>query len=472
MDYSKFDKIGENDEEEERKAREEDAKRAKDEVEKVRKVNRGIEAADGAAENEDEDSDDELSPLFWTKPPNLRKNPSKKALAMQELLENMVYDRPPEELAEDFKERGNISFKQDKYKDAMTLYTEALEWAYKAWSTEKDVSGTIGTILSNRSAVQLKQKNYRSAIKEAEASLKVSPNGPSSNKARYRGTRACLALNKPDEAFKKFLTGVAENSSSKQDIGLREEENDDDEVRKNKRKLLAETSELASVMKEAQALREKLVIAEHQKSKDLLQEKQEDALWRERFASHGINLGPLTMDLQPLTGGAEKTGGRGPNPKILQDGTWAWQTIFMYPEYSQSDFIQAFEECNTLRDVLNTMFPPGATESAPWDLNNAYNVTSIEVFFRERATVTFDLSRPLKPQNINLMEEEEKDVATRRWFRVPLEATLGEVLHNSHYVIPGLPVFVVVSKANTRFYKLFLESCREKDGPIVDLKVN
>ena len=466
MDYSKFNNVVDEEEDVEKKLKDEDAKRALEQVRAARRAN-GLKDEDAT---DSDDSDDETCPLFWTKPPSARKNPSQKALAMEKLIEDMAYgERSPASIAESCKERGNVAFKQGNLKDAMSLYTEALDYAHQAWTDSNDMSNLVATILSNRSAIQMKRRNFRSAINEAVASLRASSNGPSSNKARFRGAKACLELKKPDDAFAKFLNGSLTSAAQEgQSLALTILDSDDEETKAKKKQMNLELAELANLVREAKKMQEVIAKVEKEKTKSLLEEKKEDALWRERFATHDIQIGSISMDIRAMAGVKGNASTTFPT-SMESSGVWSWPCLFMYPEFSQSDFVQAFSEENSLEEVLMTMFPPGIPQYAPWDARQEYIVSELEVYFRERAAAPFNLTRPLASQVKQLVEQEENDIQVRRWFRVPLTATLGQILRRKEYVIPGVPLFIVISKKSRKYRPLFLESCKRKDGPVVDL---
>lgn len=499
IDYSKFEALDDAELElEEARAKEIDFKARKDELERARDANK---PRGGDDEDDDEDSDMEDSPLFWTKPPSARKNPSKKALALEEMFNNMVYeDRDPAHLAEDFKERGNVSFRHGQLKDALHLYEEALSWAYKSWTDNHDASEVIGAILSNRAAINLKLGNFRSTIQDAFASLKVAPHGSSANKAKFRGATACLALNKPSEAQIKFLerndppAPPATTSKEKTMIVKRDEDdmitNEEgqlvpmtaEQLEKRKQKRLEEEREKAKQLelelKNIEGLREKakkMIREQMEKEKQayalFVEQRRADAAWRATLAKHDVQVGPLTMDLQPFTGGKEQKGSPGPRPDTTDPENWAWPCLLMYPEHSQSDFVQAFHESSTFLDLLSMIFPPNAP-APDWDTTGSYVVDQLEVYFRERMVKAYDLTRPLSAQTSGLLEAEDDDFRTRKWYRVPLETALHRVIRrNPHYVVPGIATFVIVSRSKKSGYReVFLTSCKQRDGSVVEFQ--
>lgn len=489
LDYSKFSVLGDEEADVmEQKALALDSAQAKDFLTKSR----------FRGESSDSDSDSELSPLFWTKPPSARRNPSTKALELEAMFEKMVYQgRDSKSLAEDFKERGNASFRHGHWKDAESLFGEALQWAYKAWTEEFDASELIAGVLANRAAIQLKIGNFRSAIKDAFASLKLAPYGASANKAKFRGAMACLALDRAKEAEERFLlrndppedlvrrerlvkqaakfSNDGGGEASKEIIPVSPEVAEKERMKEFKiqeerakqlameLKSLETLKENASKMKREQEEKEKRAYAES------IRQHREDADWCATLVKHGVRVGPLTMDLQPYTGGREQKGGQGPRPDITNPQYWAWPCLFMYPEHSQSDFVQAFHESSSFYDVLSTMFPPNVP-APEWDAKTgAYTIDQLEVYYRERLVGAYDLTRALSTQINGLVDAEDENFCARKWYRVPLKTQFAKVLvNNKAYVVPGVPTFVVVSKASKAYRELFLKSCRERDGSVLE----
>ena len=458
---AKFGSLGREEEEEERRTREEDARRTREAAEAVRKS-----SARAAARERDDgsDSSDEegLSPLFWTKPPSerRRKPATKEELAVEEMLTKMVYeDRSPAVLADEFKQRGNDAFRQGQLKEALSLYSEAMHWNKQAEPTETfDPVALTALIYCNRAAVSLKLGNLRTALKEAKISLKMGEQFPSVEKAKFRAAKACIGLRRPRDALA-YLADARFDTN-------------------------AEATKLREEASQLQRRVEADIRAEERK---LYEKRKADDALRKLYASRpGLKVGPLTMDLLPYTGGSEQVGERGPapTPSVAVPGTLVWPVLFMYPEHAQSDFVQAMEETTSFEELLSTMFPPGAPAPAPWDKGDdarvgpAYRVPELEVYFRERAVEAFDLSKPLEPQALKMRKAQaEKDEGVvaptasdfeeKKWVRVKLARTLGEALAHPLCVVPGIPVFCVVSRVSSEARREFLKACA-RDGPVVE----
>lgn len=439
---TKFDNVVDEEEEQERQLVQQDLERVKREAELARKRRE--------EEEEDSDSDSAESPLFWTKPPSMRKNATKEQLEMEKTFNSMIYDdKPPQQLAVEAKDRGNIALQQGFCDVARDAYKEGLKFAHQAWNDEFNATELIATLLSNRAQVELKVKNYRAAIKDCKASLKLVP---TSNKAKFRGAKACLAINKPAEALECFLREVDESvGEGLVVVAVATKPSEADKTAEELRtlaKLKRECVLLDKTIRERAATLANRIAAQANL----------ELKWRELFAQHRVKVGPLTMDLQHYTGGAETVGNPGPKPTIQPNGAWAWPVLFMYPEHAQSDFVKEFAESTRFRDMLGTMFA-----TAPdWDVNHRYEqVADLQVYVRERQVKEYDLTRPFEVQTGLHLEEIHSNL---RWFKVALNLSLGEVLQHSKLVVPGLPTFIVLSRKSLAYNKTFLDSIARLEG--------
>lgn len=100
------------------------------------------------------------------------------------------------EEAEIYKSKGNEAFKSEKYEEALSFYTKAVNLA------ETD-SRDLATYLKNRAAAYLKIKEYEKAIKDCDEALKIIPEDP---KALFRRSQALENLEKFEEAYRDAKT--------------------------------------------------------------------------------------------------------------------------------------------------------------------------------------------------------------------------------------------------------------------------
>eukprot|EP00899_Mesostigma_viride_P029603 jgi/Mesvir1/9828/Mv19663-RA.1 len=127
--------------------------------------------------------------IFMDKiPDNIEDNPD--LLAIQALM----YDDDPVEVAENFKRQGNHALTRGApfYNNAVKFYTQALE--AKAGIPEND-----SIYLSNRAHVYLLQGNFGKAFNDAQQAIALNPGNI---KAYFRAAKACVQLNKYEEAAK------------------------------------------------------------------------------------------------------------------------------------------------------------------------------------------------------------------------------------------------------------------------------
>ncbi|KAJ8711376.1 hypothetical protein PYW07_008618 [Mythimna separata] len=96
------------------------------------------------------------------------------------------------EEAETYKNKGNEAFKVEKYEEAVSLYSKAVDLA------EKD-SRDLSTYLKNRAAAYLKIKDYDKVIKDCDEALRIVPEDP---KALFRRSQALEALERFEEAYR------------------------------------------------------------------------------------------------------------------------------------------------------------------------------------------------------------------------------------------------------------------------------
>lgn len=96
------------------------------------------------------------------------------------------------ESVEAFKNKGNEAFKADKYEEAISLYTKAINLA------EKD-SRELATCLKNRAAAYLKTNEYEKVLSDCDESLQIVPEDP---KALFRRSQALEYLERYEEAYR------------------------------------------------------------------------------------------------------------------------------------------------------------------------------------------------------------------------------------------------------------------------------
>jgi len=123
-----------------------------------------------------------------------------------------------------------------------------------------------------------------------------------------------------------------------------------------------------------------------------------------------------------------------------ENGKLHWPVMFVYEEYAQVDFMEDFMEETIMGDHLDIMFPQN--EFPDWDIYKKYSRNNIEIYAILNQVV------PLDPK--------KKTDKRPRKLRVKHTTELKEVLQHSEYVVPGTPVFYVISTQST-FKSKFLK---------------
>lgn len=102
-----------------------------------------------------------------------------------------------------------------------------------------------------------------------------------------------------------------------------------------------------------------------------------------------------------------------------------WPVLFLYPQYSQSDFIASFNDQHSFAAHLEEMFPPSSA-APPWDTKGEYVNGKIEIYFLANAV---------------LEAKSGAAKGAKRWVKVAPHVTLRKALLHKEHVIPGFPVF-------------------------------
>ncbi|CAD0204481.1 unnamed protein product [Chrysodeixis includens] len=98
--------------------------------------------------------------------------------------------------AETYKNKGNEAFKNEKYEEAISLYSKAVDLAEKE-------SRDLATYLKNRAAAYLKTKDYEKVIKDCDEAIRIVPEDP---KALFRRSQALESLQRYEEAYRDAKT--------------------------------------------------------------------------------------------------------------------------------------------------------------------------------------------------------------------------------------------------------------------------
>uniref|UniRef100_A0A8D8RD30 SET and MYND domain-containing protein 4 n=1 Tax=Cacopsylla melanoneura TaxID=428564 RepID=A0A8D8RD30_9HEMI len=121
------------------------------------------------------------------------------------------------ELAQNFKDKGNIFFQQEKYMDALKMYNQALVQIDfgRGSNTNKDVS----IIIANRSAVLNHLQKYEEALEDIQTALDLGYPKDIAYKVKERKAKCLLAMKQHKsslDAFKQALTSLDDGKIPKE----------------------------------------------------------------------------------------------------------------------------------------------------------------------------------------------------------------------------------------------------------------
>ncbi|KAF5026853.1 hypothetical protein F66182_1048 [Fusarium sp. NRRL 66182] len=292
------------------------------------------------------------SPLFMT---DLDPNEENDDIAA---LQALAYEGSPLENGQEFKERGNESFKARGYVDAKEFYGKGIailageerkrargeqtansEGEMDSQEEIKNQRETLEALYVNRAACHLAIKNYRSCWLDCAAALRLNPRNL---KAYYRSARALLAVDRIQEADDVCARGL--------------------ELDESNASLKSVAGDIIKRAKEMDALRKRDAERE-------AKEKQRAMLVKAALRARSI---PTRTTAQP----PEMEDARIaliPDPDDPRS-TLAFPTVLLYPLHLESDFVKAFEETHSLEDHLNYILP------LPWDSEGAYTPAGVEAF--------------------------------------------------------------------------------------------
>lgn len=254
-----------------------------------------------------------------------------------EALKSLAFDGEPWEVATSFKENGNDSFKHKEYKDAIEYYTKALQT--KSGRSEIDEACYV-----NRAACNLELQNYGKVLYDCSRALRINAKNL---KALYRSARACIAVDRLDEAQDVITRGLLldpENAPMKAQLSL---------------------------------LEKKLTLA-------LDKRKRDDArIAKEQNESRNISLALKQRNISVLK--SARPPDMGDAKLYLSDAedpesSLVFPTVFLYPLTYQSDFLAAFAEVYTIQSQLDLIL----AERPPWDQQGQYTVKNVDCFMETR----------------------------------------------------------------------------------------
>lgn len=346
--------------------------------------------------------------------------PESEALSAEEEADLAAITALKESAAIELKEKGNEYLKMGKkhYHDAVDCYTRAINQKCM------DESNTA-VLYANRAQVHLLLGNYRRALLDAQEALKLNT---ANIKACFRGAKAALSLQLFHEAAEFCSCGLEQDPQNEELLKLRES------INKKLAEAMQREKEATIAIAKAETLSSALV-------------------------ARKVRIGKPVYK--------EHTAGR--KPWLDKSNILHWPVLLLYGEVMASDFIEDFCEVETFSSHLDIIFGEDAP-LLPWDLKHDYTRSTVQLFYKVSAGPSLSRKQVLKylleggndgevvddsDVEIDGSYECEREDAAHSWIKVSETSTLHDVLAKKKYVVPGLPVFYVVSTTSS-FYGEFL----------------
>ncbi|KAG8526127.1 uncharacterized protein KY384_000120 [Bacidia gigantensis] len=268
-----------------------------------------------------------------------------------EAIRALQYEGTPAENALSFKEQGNEMVKEKRWTDAKEFYTKAIAVLSKRIGSHEGESGANPerdhmqekdldeACHVNRALCNLELKNYRSTTIDCASALRLNINNV---KAYYRSASALLALDKIEEAADACQRGRAIDASNKPLTQL------SDKITERASFLAAQKAKREQEVQDAQ--KKALMLNTALKARNI----------RVETTSQAPNLEDATIHLAP--------------DPLSPTSALHFPVLLLYPIHSQSDFIKAFAETETVAQHLQYILP------LPWDKEGEYTVGGVEVY--------------------------------------------------------------------------------------------
>eukprot|EP01125_Pyxidicula_operculata_P008277 TRINITY_DN2792_c0_g1_i2.p1 TRINITY_DN2792_c0_g1~~TRINITY_DN2792_c0_g1_i2.p1 ORF type:complete len:261 (-),score=66.44 TRINITY_DN2792_c0_g1_i2:11-793(-) len=238
-------------------------------------------------------------------------------------------------------------------------------------------------------------ENHRSATEDCDTAISLDP---LNIKAYYRASQAQYALRNWEKAEDYCLSGL--------------------KIEPDNKSLQAEKVKI-----EKQVVAEKKRMEEKYKQQEFIRQQKESL--KKAIESKNIKMGNhLFKNISEHSKKSEIS--------LDDEGKTHWPVVFVYEEYHQIDFIEDFAEDTCFGDHLSIMFPPG--EFCDWDTRKAYTYPDLEVY------AVFNQVPPL---------EGPTERGPQKKVKINHASPLIKVLQHPEYVVPGIPIFYVISTKGT-----------------------
>ncbi|KAF3010664.1 hypothetical protein E8E13_005207 [Curvularia kusanoi] len=283
-----------------------------------------------------------------------------------EAMKALAYEGTRYEIAENFRQQGNECARAKQWTDAKEFYDKAIA-ALKGPQTKPDPEANAegGQVIEveldeeeeakkekvveeacyvNRALCNLEKKNYRSCINDCASTLRINP---SNIKAYYRSSSACLSLDKLPEAKDACEIGLKLDPANAPLKTLSE-------------KIEKRSAYIAKVESDRLAREQKA--ASERATLDLALKARNVSVRTTTDESPDLEDAKIALE----------------NP-LDPSSPLSYPCLILYPAHSQSDFVKAFNEHQTLPEHLEYIFP------LPWDEEEEYSVNNVEAYMETAA---------------------------------------------------------------------------------------
>jgi len=333
-------------------------------------------------------------PLF-TRPEDLTQELIDSSPELQAMQQMRYEHDDPVDAAVALKEDGNYSFGKKKYKFAIVAYTEALKEKHSDFVL-------FATLYTNRGAANFHLGNNRSALNDAMRALYYKPDHM---KAIVRCALCCFDLERYDDCVGFCDRGLLVEPGNEKLTEL---------IRKAKHQ---------KKQQERDARKE-----QNRKVRNMTKlNRLYDAIEERRINIESTSSTSVRQQIERLV---ESDPSKPHHGKIYLDDSDAlhWPVYFLYPQSSQSDFIEDFHESQTFADHIRIVF-----EVLPdWDTERKYTQDNVEVYF--------------------------EDCSQEKLVHVNRNMNLRTVLSDPRYLLrAGCPAFMMLS-TKSKFFKGYKEA--------------
>mmetsp|Transcript_53784 Transcript_53784/g.148594 ORF Transcript_53784/g.148594 Transcript_53784/m.148594 type:complete len:481 (-) Transcript_53784:236-1678(-) len=392
--------------------------------------------------------------------------------ALIEALASLKYDddESPLDMAIKCKENGNSNFKRAAqikkkmyFREALKHYTEGCLHIMKARELDDSEENRAlhAALLANRGACNMSLKNFGSVKRDCTDALKLTPNNI---KAHFRIAKACFELKQFENSLKAITTGLEVEGE-------------------------AGNSELLALRNKADAELAKARKREADKRKAIQREEEALLLLYERCAASGATLGPaVAADGYSMQHGDKL-------PLINEaDGSVSWPMLFLYPQYFQSDFVEAVSEDQMLLEYMAMVFPEGDQPTSPWDEHFEYKCSELEVYFQVGCMPAFSngnemvawsrLKKEVRGETSNLptgvaakrLEGLEKRADQhpddQTWVKIHPACTMGDLIKYPEHVLAGGVLTLHMYPKNSEAHRNFVKACKAGIKELMPSAVN